>query len=119
MGTRIAVATMIAGVLFAVHTIASGAPLRVHVVIAVGLIAAFWVPALFVRRAKDAWVRPWPVLALTCLGMLALVAGEMLAVSKSELLDGAVLFVAGVPAVLVLLTLHGLLVHRVSRRGAV
>jgi hypothetical protein len=119
MGIRVAVATTIAGVLFAVHTILSGAPMRVHVVAALGLIAGFWVPALFVRRPKDAWVRPWPVLALTCLGVLGLVVGEMIAVSKAELLDGVALFVVGVVAVLALLTLHGLVVHRVSRGGTV
>lgn len=119
MGTRVVVATTIAGVLFAVHTIFSGAPMRVHVVMALGLVAAFVVPALFVGRPKDAWVRPWPVLALTCFGVLALVVGQMIAVSKTELLDGAVLFVGGVPFVLTLLTLHGLLVHRASRSGTV
>lgn len=112
-------ATAIAGVLFTVHTILSGAPMCVHVVMALGLVAAFWVPAMFVRRPKDAWVRPWPVLALTCLGVLALVVGEMITVSKAELLDGAALFVVGVPAVLALLTVHGLVVHRVSRGGTV
>jgi hypothetical protein len=117
MGTRIAVATTIAGVLLTVHTIVSGAPIRVHVVTALGLVAAFWIPAMFVRRPKDAWVRPWPVLALTCLGVLALVVGEMIAVSKSELLDGAALFAGGVPFVLALLTVHGLVVHRLSRGG--
>jgi len=119
MRTRIVVATTIAGVLFALHTVLSGAPMRVHVVLALGLMAAFWVPAMFVRRPKDAWVRPWPVLAITCLGTLGLVAGEMIAVHKAKLLDGAVLFVVGVPAVLLLLTGHGLVVHRVSRDGTV
>jgi hypothetical protein len=115
MGTRVAVATTIAGVLFAVHAILSGAPLRVHLVTAVGLIAAFWVPALFVRGPKDPWVRPWPVLALTCLGVVAFVVGEMVAVSKAELVDAITLFVVGVPATLALLTVQGLFVHRVSR----
>jgi len=116
MGTRVAVATTIAGVLFAVHTMLSGAPMRVHVVTALGLVAAFFIPALFVARPRDA-VRPWPVLALSSLGVLALVAGQMIAVSKAELLDGAALFVVGVPGVLALLMFHGAVVHRVSRRG--
>jgi len=119
MGTRLAVATAIAGVLFAAHTILSGAPVRVHVVMAIGIMVAFWAPALFVRRPKDAWVRVWPVLALAGFGVLALVLGEMLAVSKAEPFDGVVLFVVGVPAVLVLLTLHGFVVQRLSRRGTV
>jgi hypothetical protein len=118
MGTRVAVATIIAGMLFAAHTLWSGAPMRVHVVTAVGLLVAFCVPALFVGRPKDA-VQPWPVLALTCLGVLALVVGEMLAVSKTEILDGVVLFVVGAPAVIALLLFHGVLVHRMSRRGTV
>jgi len=119
MGTRIEVATTIAGALFTMHTILSGAPTRIHVVTTLDLVAAFWVPTLFVRRPKKTWVRPWPVLALTCRGVLALVVGEMIAVSKAELLDGAALFVVGVPAVLTLLTVHGFVVHRVSRGGTV
>lgn len=118
MGTRVVVATTIAGVLLAVHAIVSGAPMSVHVATGLGLVAAFFVPALFVARPKDA-VRLWPVLALSCLGVLALVAGEMIVVSKTELLDGAALFVVGVPATVALLMFHGTVVHHVSRRGAV
>jgi amino acid transporter len=111
------VATTIAGVLFAVHTVVSGAALRVHLVTALGLVAAFWLPALFVRRPKDPWVQPWPVLAVTCLGVLAFAVGAVLTVPKAQILDAAVLFVVGVPAVLALLTLHGLVVQRVSPGG--
>jgi hypothetical protein len=119
MKVRGAVATGIAGVLFGAYLLGSGAPTRVHAATAMGLILAFWAPAMLVRRPGDLWTRRWPLLGLVVLGVVTLDAGLSATVSKRELLDAPALFIVGVPAMAALLALHGAIVRRAGGRAAV
>jgi hypothetical protein len=118
MKTRATVAVGLAALLFGCYLAISGAPPRVHAATGLGLAIAFGVPALFVDRPRDLWTHRWAVLA-TVLGGIAVLDLAMTAtISKKEALDAPALFVAGIPAMLVLLAVHGLIVQRVRGKRA-
>ena len=115
MKVRVAVATAITGVLLAAYLMLSGAPPRVHFVAGAALVVAFWIPALLVDRPTDVWARRWRVLALVSLGVVTLDVGSTMTTGKKEFLDAPALFAVGIPAMIALLALHGLVVHRAAR----
>jgi hypothetical protein len=116
---RAAVATVIASLLFGAYLLISGAPPRVHTATAVGLVLAFFVPAMLVRRPGDIWARRWIVLGLVVFGVATLDVGLSATISQKELFDAPALFIVGVPAMATLLALHGVIVRRVAGRAAV
>jgi hypothetical protein len=119
MKVRAAVAIVIASLLFGAYLLSSGAPPRVHVATAAGLVLAFLVPAMVVGRPGDVWTRRWIVLGLVVFGVAALDVGLSATISKKELFDAPALFIVGVPAMAALLALHGAIVRRVARGAAV
>ena len=119
MKVRAAVAMVIASLLFGAYLLGSGAPPRVHTATAVGLVLAFFVPAMLVGRPRDVWARRWTVLGLVVFGVAALDGGLSATMSKKELFDAPALFIVGVPAMAALLALHGAIVRRVAARAAV
>ena len=92
---RVLVPTVIAAVVVAAGWRLSGAPARVHMVEAVGVILAFWLPAQFISR-PDALLRKWP-LALCCIlgGTLVWDILTTLVIAKREFLMGAILLYPG------------------------
>ena len=91
MKVRIAVATAITGVLLAAYLMLSG------------------------DRPTDVWARRWRVLTLVSLGVVTLDVGSTRTTGKKEFLDAPALFAVGIPAMIALLALHGLVVHRAAR----
>jgi hypothetical protein len=113
MRTKATIAVGLAALPFGCYLAISGAPPRVHAATGLGLATAFGLPALFVDRPRDLWNRRWAVLATVLGGILVLDLGMTATISKKEVLNAPVLFLAGVPAMLVLLAVHGLIVQRV------
>jgi hypothetical protein len=103
---------VLAALIFGFYLGASGGPVRVRIAACLGLMVAFVLPALFVDRPRDIWARRWIVLGTVLAGIVVLDLGMTVTISKKELLDAPALFVAGTPAILALLVLHGLIVQR-------
>ena len=120
---RLAVALSMAGGLFALYLSVSGAPPRVHLADAVGLVVLFVVPALLVRSPRDLSERWFPILALVLAGAVLRSALNARVIAKVEfdmvsVLTALPFLVLG--AALLLLA-HGAIVARVElyREGAV
>jgi hypothetical protein len=117
MKTRVAIATGIAAGLFAAYLASSGASVRVHVALGLGLLLGFWVPALFVRRPSD--LRRGRVLAAVILGAVALAVGSAITIAKGGLSTAVIQALASIPVLLALVAAHGFVVQRATRGSAV
>lgn len=113
---RLLVAVTLAGGLFALYLRASGAPPRVHVAEAVGLLAAFVVPALLVGEPRDLFRRWLPVSALIVVGTVlrTVLVAEVVGKFEFSLLPALAL----VPFVAVLLLVHSVVVGLLTRPRA-
>src|SRR3569623_218451 len=118
MMTRATVATIFVAGVVGCYLAISGGPMRVHVATFLGVVVAFVVPALFIERPRDLWIRRWTVLATVSAGIVVLDVGMTATIAKKEILDAPALFLAGIPAMVALLALHGLIVQRAGGRRA-
>ena len=117
MTGRLLLATALFFVVLLIVTAPSGAPFRVHVAVAAGLLIAFWLPALVVRRPADVLARWYMIVPGILLGILVWDALSSVAIAKREFFTNAwITYPLGVVAILLLLLLHSMGVQLASRQ---
>ncbi|MDJ0760909.1 MAG: hypothetical protein QNJ19_16060 [Woeseiaceae bacterium] len=87
--SKVLIATILAGIAFSPVYLYSGAPLRVHLADALGLLIAFWIPALMIRSWEDLKRRALLFAAFVVFGTLAWDAVTASVISKRDFLMGA------------------------------
>ena len=86
---RIATATAFAAIVFIPTVVYSGAPMRVHLVNAMGLALAFWLPALAIENYSFVKKHAWLLAAAVIVGTTAWHVGTSIVVAKYEFSAGA------------------------------
>ena len=111
------VSTALYSVVFITSVVSTGAPLRVHIVDAIGLLIAFWLPAQFVGSPVTLRTRWLPVIGCILLGTFTWdVLSSLVIVKRPLFWEAALLYPAAVFSFSVLLLLHGVIIVMVRPR---
>ena len=107
MFSKVIIATGLAVFIFVLVYVFSDAPLRVHLANALGLLLAFWVPALLLRGWNDLKERAFFFAALVVAGTLVWdVVSASVIVKRDFLMGAAVVYPAALVACFALFALQ-------------
>jgi hypothetical protein len=114
---KIFVPTVIYCFLLIIFFVTSGAALRVHIVDALSLFVAFWIPAGFVRSLSDIRVKLKIILPIILLGILVWDLLSSVVITKREFFREAhVVYPLGILTMMTLLVIHALTLEAFTRR---